>query len=307
MKYEIKIEGADDPKGTVNLVRLTCLADSLRRIAEGALQIRLRGLSFPKGRKKINLDEALTIYLTGIREGSTCLDLEADTFANTISNFQPDIFRQDIQQDLPTLTPISLFMTSYQEAIKDNPSPDLLDKPLLKELKNFKKVFLNENETLKLSNQGSVDSLIINNETFNRIRILEEEIPNPKTIIINGTVELLKFSQQKVTIQTEDGMVDGFLSDEIDTDLIARFWGKEITISGITHYKPGDKFIIEIEKIFEPTDGDHFFSKKPKSESIEQQIERQLREHKFINQLPDIIGKWPGDESLEELISMLTK
>lgn len=44
------------------------------------------------------------------------------------------------------------------------------------------------------------------------------------------------------------------------------------------------------------------------SETIEQQIERQLREGKKPNSLTDVVGKWPGDETeeeFEELLKML--
>lgn len=46
---------------------------------------------------------------------------------------------------------------------------------------------------------------------------------------------------------------------------------------------------------------------KKKSETVEQQIQRQLKEKKCKNFLSEIIGKWPGDEDFEVLIKMLTK
>ena len=52
MNYEIKIENATETKGTIDLHRLTLIADSIRKVSEGALQIRLRGISLTKGRKK---------------------------------------------------------------------------------------------------------------------------------------------------------------------------------------------------------------------------------------------------------------
>ncbi len=43
------------------------------------------------------------------------------------------------------------------------------------------------------------------------------------------------------------------------------------------------------------------------SETVEQQIQRQLKEKKGKNLLSEIIGKWPGDEDFDDLIKMLTK
>ena len=41
-----------------------------------------------------------------------------------------------------------------------------------------------------------------------------------------------------------------------------------------------------------------------KSETVEQQLKRQIRE-KGGNQLAEIMGKWPGDETEEEFDQML--
>ena len=51
-------------------------------------------------------------------------------------------------------------------------------------------------------------------------------------------------------------------------------------------------------------EGDKYFSKKPKSETVAQQLERQIRD-KGGNQLSEIVGKWPGDETDEEFEQML--
>jgi hypothetical protein len=240
------------------------------------------------------------ITLTGLREGSTCLEFEAEPFSKTLGSFQLDVFRQESQQDLYNLTPFSLLISAFGEAAKESPASDLLDKPLLKELKNFKKAFFADNESITISNQGSIETITLNKETFTKIKILEAEIPNPKPVILNGKVEMLRHSKQKVTIQTEDGMVEGFIGENIQPQEIGVYWGKEITIAGMAYFKPGNKTIIEVERIAEPSPGDNYFSKKLKSETIEQQITRQFNEGKSQNALSELIGKWPGDETEEE-------
>ncbi len=92
----------------------------------------------------------------------------------------------------------------------------------------------------------------------------------------------------------------------MSSEKIAGFWGKEVTITGTAHFKPGGKSVIEIERVFEVVEGDKYFSKKPKSETVEQQIQRQIRQ-KGGNRLSEIVGEWPGDEDFDELIKMLTK
>jgi hypothetical protein len=82
--------------------------------------------------------------------------------------------------------------------------------------------------------------------------------------------------------------------------------GKEVTISGIANYRPGGQLsYIEIEQYFEPGKSDDFFSRKPKEMTVEQQVLFQLKQGKKKNPLSDLIGKWPGDESFDDLLKML--
>ena len=304
MNYEIKIDNATETKGTIDLHRLALIADSIRKVSEGALQIRLRGISLTKGRKKLSLKDALKISLTSIKEGSTVLCIESEKFEKTMESFQTDLFRWEAQQELPEHTPMTLFIKSYQDAMNEDDEQELLDKPLLRELKQLKNAFLNDDETFIITNQNSIPELKLKKEDFRKIKVLEDEIPEPEPIILNGIVESLRYSKLKVQIKTEDGIVDGFLSSNLSSDDIAPFWGKEVTITGTAHFKPRKRSVIEIERVFEAEKEDVYFSKKPKSETVEQQLERQIKE-KGKNQLAQIMGKWPGDETDEEFEQML--
>jgi len=305
MKYEIKINNAQEVSGTINLKRLEMIAESIRKISEGALQIRLKGISTKRGPKNVRMEKALDIRLVGINTESTCLELEAEQFSKTLENYQLDAFTQETQKELHQLTPLSLLMTTYREALKEYPSSELLDKPLLRELKNYRKAFLSDKESMVISNQDSHDSITLDNEIFNKIKILEEELPNPQPVLVKGKVELLKYSKQKVTIQTKEGLIDGFINDKIRPEDIGKYWGKEITVAGTAHYKPGGKTVIEIERFSEPGTGDDYFSRKPLVETINQQIKRQYHEGKKPNALGELVGKWAGDETEEEFEKLL--
>ncbi len=156
MKYEIRIEHSPEPSGTIELQRLAMLAESMMKISEGALQIRLRGVSLTKGRKKTSLKSALKVSLSGLKKGSTILFIESEKFEKTLMPYQADLFRQEVQRDLQGQTPVSLFISAFQDAFRSGSEHELLDKPLLKELKQFKKVFLSNDEVIVFSNQGAV-------------------------------------------------------------------------------------------------------------------------------------------------------
>ena len=303
MKYELKIAHALDTDGSIDLQRLSNISESLKKIAEGALMLRLKGLSNAK--KTLKLEDALKVTLTGIEKGRTILCLQSEPFEKTLPSFQTDLFRIEYQQDLPQKTPISLVVESFVAALQSPEESELLDKPLLKELINFKKSFNGDEEVFSIKNEGSISEFSLRKSDFKQIQVIEEEIPASEGTIINGRIEELKFSTQKVRILTKEGLVDAFLSEKFDTDKIKDWWGKEATVVGTKHYKPGKRFSIEIEKLFDQAGGDGFFSKKPRHENLEEQINRQLKEGKETNPLNLIVGSWPGSETDEEFEALL--
>jgi hypothetical protein len=129
-------------------------------------------------------------------------------------------------------------------------------------------------------------------------------------VILNGFLKSLRYSKRKVCIVTKNGAVDCFLSETIAPDEISPFRGKEVTITGKVHHRSDKKPVVEIERVFKAAEGDQYFSKIPKSETVEQQIRRRLAEQGYKNRLSEIVGKWPGDETddeFEKLMKMLTK
>ena len=170
----------------------------------------------------------------------------------------------------------------------------------------MKKVFVSSDEFVSIANQGSIPELTLRKDDFRKIRTLEESIPEPQEIIINGIVDELKYSKSRISVATKDGLVNGILSDDFEPGEISKYWGKELTIAGTAHYLPGGKMsFLYIERIFEPSASDKYFSKPSKKETVEQQIQRQQKQLKHPNHLAEIVGQWPGDESIEEILNAL--
>ena len=176
----------------------------------------------------------------------------------------------------------------------------------MKKLKTFEKLFVSSEESLIFSNQGSIPELELHKIDFKKIQTLEESIPEPQEIILNGIVEELKYSKLKVTINTKEGPVSGILSDNLNPSEVSQYWGKELTIAGTAHYQPSGKMsFLYIERIFEPDEADKYFSKSPKRETVEQQIQRQQKQLRHSNHLNELIGQWPGNEDIDEILNFL--
>jgi hypothetical protein len=85
------------------------------------------------------------------------------------------------------------------------------------------------------------------------------------------------------------------------------FWGKKVTIKGMVHFNPGRRVrLLEAQTIKPSEIGEEVFEKMPTAPKPVALFETDLHKLSVGPALNDIWGKWPGDESIEELLSSLT-
>jgi len=311
MEYEIKLSGTPFDDGAIDLDRLEVISQYLRDISKGALQMRMFGASYKRGRETEQIARALKIRLRGLSQGSTVLHLECQPFRTTLRNVQGSLFQQAIVERLPDETPVSLVMESFQDALNPDSSGEMLDKHLLKVLQNFKKVLVNDLQTIQFSNRGSLPDLQLQIADFKHLKTIEEKTPDPQSVVISGIVEELKFSKAKVTFLPDQGRpITGFLGESVSTSEMAGFWGKKVTIRGTAHFRPsGQMAFVEISKVSLAESGDAYFSRPIVRETVAQQLERQTAARKLSgNKLSQFIGILADAEGdYENDLKMLTE
>jgi len=307
MNYDIKLIGEDEDNGLLEFDRLNLLTKSTKDIATKALMFRLRGFSDINPDK--NLKKALAMRLqniSGSGQDGTSLTIDCTHFSETIKGVQMDIFKP--KEEVLQLTPMALVIHSFQTALNDSSEDADLDKPLLKSLMSFKKNFISDNEIFYLANRGTIAEVRLTKDDFQKIGRLEESIPEPKKVIINGQLDEMKVSKGKLGLQTEQGFVNVFANNKTIIENIVGFMGKEVTISGMAHYKPnGQLSFVEIQEYSEPGERDRYFSKKPNAMTAKQQVLFQAKQGKgpsSLDALKSISGLLSdiSDEEFEEML-----
>jgi hypothetical protein len=307
MNYDIKIVGEDEDNGLLEFDRLNLLTKSTKDIATKALMFRLRGFSDINPDK--NLKKALAMRLQGItgsEQDGTSLTIDCTHFSETIKGVQMDMFKP--REEVLQLTPMALVIHSFQTALNDENEDADLDKPLLKSLMSFKKNFISDNEIFYMANRGTVAEVRLTKDDFQKIGQLEDSIPEPKKVIVNGQLDEMKVSKGKLGLQTEQGFVNVFANDKTIIENIVSFMGKEVTISGMAHFKPnGQLSFVEIQEFSEPGARDRYFSKKPNAMTAKQQVLFQAKQGKGPNSL-DALKSISGllsdisDDEFEEML-----
>lgn len=290
MNYDIKILGEDEDSRLIEFDRLAKLTQSTKDIACKALMLELRGYSDITPDK--HLKKALNMYLrdvSGNAEDGTSLTIDCRDFSETIKGLQFDLFKP--KEEVLKLTPMALVIRSFQFAMGDQPSMADLDKPLLKSLMNFKRNFISGNEIFYLSNRGSIAEVKLIKDDFQKLEILEESIPEPQNVIVNGQLDEMKFSKGRLGLMTEEGMVNLVVKDNAAISVLLGFMGKEITIKGKSHFKPNRALsFVEIVEFAEPQENDRYFSSIPDAVVSNQQVLFHLKETKHSNSFEALKG-----------------
>ena len=303
MNYDIKLINNYEGKGRIELDRMEFLAKHIKSIAQKALLLQLYGYS------KVSMPQKLVKYLhifltqTKSDDGSTILTLHADNFQNI--PVQLDLFKE--KQDLNTLTPMALVIQSFTAALTDETDKNLIDEPLIDELIKFKKFFQTDTEKVLLTNRSTVPEVEFSRKEIDKIENLYKTIPQPQKTTVAGIVDEMKFSREQVILTTTDNKKIVVIVAKEQFQNLKEFFGQQVAIIGMAHFKPGGQLsYVKMEKFAEADERlMKMFSKKPQKMTMQQQIALQLREGKKPNPIDDIIGKWPGDESLEDLLKML--
>ena len=306
MNYDIKITNSSSDDGLIEFDRLSFLTQSTKEIAIKAMMLMLAGFSEIKPSPALLKAAAIKLQsLNGSRDKGTHLLLNCDNLEKHIKSFQSSLFKPNQYQDLLMLTPMALVIQTFRAALLDEEDRNNLDKPLLKSLLKFKKNFVDENEVFYLSNRQSIPSIEVKLDDFKKIELLDESIPEPNKVTVNGKLDEMKHSKSRVVLLTTDGSVNAFIKDQQVINKLAGYFGKELTIKGMAHYRPGGKLShIEIQEFAEPGETDKYFSRVPDAMTAQQQLLFQVKAH-GSNTFSNLIGKWPGEESVEDILNDL--
>jgi len=291
MIYTVNIENAKEESGKIQLDRLIKIVTSFTKISEGALKLKLFGLSNKRGRLGTDIENALSVRLIGLKNQSTALVFECDQFKTKLESYQSDIYETNFFNH----TPISIVIWCYKSILNEEETNIFIDRPLIHNLKELIHSFKSNDEILSIVNE--TDSISLTKNKIESIHSTELKIPEDRKLIINGLVEELKYSKYRVKIKMKNELLNGYISNKIKPERLAIYWGKNITLSGIMHYGINNTKNFEITGIHEENDDIQFFKEIP--------IQSQLVEKVAANPLLRWKGKWPGDESLDELIDSI--
>jgi hypothetical protein len=309
MKYRIKIQGLHTPAGTISILALKELINTLIETSERGLRLAIQGESVKSGPIPTWLARSLDFTVTGLRAGSTTLPLEAPLLGETASDL---IQQQDLwySKPKPEDTALTLLSRSIRDVATDNYESLAYDRGVLDGLLLFESFFKTHATRLVIQAVGRPSqSFQLDGETLENVRRLKAETPEPTAFVISGKFDLIQHSSRRFHLVLSNGQViPGTIDPAIlDVENMRDFWGKKVTIKGMVHFNPGRKVrLFEAQTIKFAEKGEEVFEKMPLAPQPLGLFGTDVRRFNAAPGLREIWGKWPGDETVEDLLAALT-
>jgi len=131
-----------------------------------------------------------------------------------------------------------------------------------------------------------------------------EELQSSPRICVMGT--LLKVKDQAFSFKLKDGSeVEGLLVQG-DPSEFAKLFGQGVVLYGKAVFLPTGRILrLEADDFRTATPNDEFFGRLPKSTVVPTNLE-EIGRHNLLR-LENVIGKWPGDETDEQVAEALRR
>lgn len=303
-KLKLKLTG-DGMRGTrVAAPLLRDLLDAVVEGTRGAVRLRMEGRSAARGTAPAWLERAAAFDLVAIDEGSTEVVLDAPILAKAV----PEQFRQiQLFGGLDgSLSCLDLFGESLRDALEAKPDSDLYDDHLLDTFGSISRVF--GHGVTKIHVLGA-ERFTLDEPAAGGLKALKRNIPADQRVVVVGKLDALRHSDRMFTLVLDDGrVVRGVVTPSVDLEVLGTLWGKRARVAGLSKFRPSGAVLrIEAETVVEAEGDLSLFTSMPRP--VLQDLDlRTLHEPQGPRSgLAAIFGRWPGDESDEELERALSE
>lgn len=306
--YRIRLTGLKTPQGTVPLAALAALSQALLEGCERSLRLAVEGASVKRGRVPAWLSRSLDFTFSGIGEGSTTLDVEAPTLAEAAPE---QVQQQDFWYTLPNPedTALTLLSRSVADATSEQVDSDRFDRGVLNALLSFRPLLSRYVTDLALDSESKPhDRFKLGTAELDRIGRLEAETPESRSVVVVGSFNLIEHSTRQFQLTLRDGRKVTGKADVslIPEDTMRAAWGKQVTVKGTAHFNPVGKIrFIEASVIRSLEAGEEIFENLPERAPLLKSVEGLQRTTGAKSPFREVWGQWPGDESIDEILSLL--
>ena len=308
--HEICLESDHKFGGRLPTHHLGFLLADLPVAVRGAVSMALRNRSRTPGKQPGWLKRASDLRFTGHGDnGATHLRFELPSLEDAASEVyaQQELF--DSGRPAGTLTGLDLLMQVVRDIDADQADSNAFDPQLLRQVARFKRFFTHGPFTA-FRIAGSVPDAggtvrVTRTTTENSVR-LYGRTPPPQRVRLVGKLDGLEASTQRFSLLLDSGeRVSGVYPEEA-SDRLQQLWRKRVLVLGTSVFRAsGNLLRVEAESIDDGANASSLFSTPPVAGTSRLDRNRLHRPQGARSGMAAIMGRWPGDETDEQIAAAL--
>ncbi|HEX3997235.1 MAG TPA: hypothetical protein VHX65_01665 [Pirellulales bacterium] len=182
------------------------------------------------------------------------------------------------------------------------------DRPLLRQIERFSRGLNGTFQRLAFPGNrfSQAQPVVINSAVIGAASKLCHGTPEPQQTRVAGKLDMIRSSTNTFAIKLKDGQdIHGVLNE----GKIADFKGlleQNVLVLGKAVYRPSGKLLrIDADHVSAAAEWDQFFSTIPKPKRSRFDLRGVLREQQHKNGMTAVFGKWPGNETDEQIAAAL--
>ena len=306
--YSIHVKGLKSSAGTISVTVLTELLRDLRQAAQRSIRLLLEGSSVKHGPVPAWLEESTDFLVTGLGEGSTVIELDAPELGETAPEFlqQPDMWREVPAADDTSLTVLALCVN---DAMAGNLDSDRFDRGVLESIGQLEGTFRFA-ESVQIIRRDRAERIpfSLSEKTLESVQSLRSRTPEPRAMVVSGKLEEIAHKAGQFKLEISDGSsIRGRVHPEfLSAETLRELWGRKVSVKGLVHFKvSGVPRFMEAEILKVMEEGEEIFDRLPVAVQMEAPFAGAVRTSNEKVDVAEFWGRWPGDESIEELLAGL--
>ena len=210
----------------------------------------------------------------------------------------------------PNDTALTVWANSYNEATSEKYESEFYDKGLLTSFISFKDFINKHAQSIEIDStyDKKISRLRIDNQQLERVQKLTASIPESRKIVLSGFIDIIEHFAGRFKLNLENGeKIQGAIDKEfLDLEIMRNYWGKKVTIKGLADYKPNGKIRFVKADLIKPfEEAEKLFQEYMVFEEPRNFVYEISQAQTDFSPLKEIWGKWPGDESIDDILAAL--
>lgn len=309
MIHTVTLKGATSYGSRIPPVPVGRVLRHVPRIVAQAIRMAFQGRSTARGQRPQWLTDMSDVRLVDVSGGDdTVVRFDAPRFGDAPGDLYDQLQLWPTLKPEPENTGFDLLGDILDDIARKDKNSVHFDPMLLKAVGQFDRVIDGEYEELTITTHAAArrGPALVNRDTIETAKTFYRITPAPCRVRIVGTLDMIRASSESFGVRLADGAeIRGVLSAG-DIVELGGFLNKDVLVLGEAVFRAsGNLLRVDADEVALAQDEAPIWSRAPARPSETMDFGRLRRPQGPRSGIAAIIGRWPGDETDEQVRAAL--